>query len=113
MSANTTNPQSDSGSPDVPAVWRAVEKSNGEQQWIHAETGVCVDLQRFARPTQMHDPETSRVDHYEFRLVVRPDGAGEPGTCVDSTTDPDHKYWMALQWLRAHADGVVDVEVDR
>lgn len=113
MSTDTTNPQSDSDCPDVPASWRPVEKPNGEHQWIHRDTGVCVDLQRFARMTQMHDPETSRVDHYEFRLVVRPDGPGTLGECVDRTTDEDHKFWMALQWLRAHRDGEVGVEVDR
>lgn len=108
MSTDTTNLQSDSD--DVPREWRSVEKPNGERQWIHRETGVCVDLQRFARMNQMHTPETSRVDHYEFRLVVRPDGPGTPGECVDRTTDEDHSYWMALQWLRSHRDGEVDIK---
>lgn len=108
MSTDTSSLQSDSD--DVPPQWRSVEKPNGERQWIHRETGVCVDLQRFARMNQMHTPETSRVDHYEFRLVVRPDGPGTPGECVDRTTDDDHSYWMALQWLRSHRDGEVDDE---
>lgn len=107
MSANDTTEPKPNDRSDVPAGYRRVENYNLVEQWEHVETGLSVELYRYARPTQMHDARTSTIDHYEYRLVVRPDGPGSEGECVDRTTERDPDA-MAREWLRAHPNGRVD-----
>lgn len=97
----------------APAGYRRVDRPGEQPYWIHEVTGLCVDLLRYARMTQMHDPQASRVDHHEHQLVIRPDGRGEPGAPVDRTTEDDHAVEMAREWMRSHPDGTVDLEAEQ
>lgn len=100
---------------DAPGQYRLADTVGDQpRQWVHNVTGLAVDLRRYARHKTARD---TQIDHYEYRLVIRPDGFGTPGTCVESTRrgfdfgsgrDPVE---LAYDWMREHADGTADLEV--
>lgn len=95
----------------APPGYRPVDLSGlGDRRWVHEQTGLAVDLFRYARYRTAR--QTGVPDHYEHRLVIRPDGPDGRGVHVDSTTEPSYAVPMAAQWMREHPDGVFDGGVD-
>lgn len=93
----------------APPGYRPVENYNLLGQWVHESTGLAVELHRFSVPTQMQNPITARRNCYKYKLVIRPDGTGGSGVCVDETKDRDHSRVMAEEWMEAHPGGEAEL----
>lgn len=102
--ATTTKPNHDETSPPN---YEPVELTGlGDRRWVHRETGLAVDIYRYARqhsPVSMGTP-----DWYEYQLVIRPDGPDGQGYKIDTTDTPEYAVPMAAQWMREHPGGLFD-----
>lgn len=108
-----TNIPESSGT-DTPAPGDYRPHPGKPNAWIHEHTGIEVDIQRIDRRHHHEDP---LPDHYEHQLwVSKPSGKsafvertttnfGEGGTDNDPVA-------MAVDWMRDHPDGEVDLDAE-
>lgn len=110
MATSNPTPNATDADPRTPDGYEQTRDGLNSTQWQHTGTGIVVELSRIAQPTQMHTPETARIDHHKYSLIIRSGGPGTEGTRVDECTDPDHaRDRMAYDWMQAHPDGGVDL----
>lgn len=91
---------------DAPENYLPVSASVGSRLWEHNQTGLQVELFRYARFYHRTDPTP---DYYEFQLAIRHHGRSAR---VDQTTTnygeggtDNDPVGMAREWMRAHPDG--------
>lgn len=93
---------------DCPPGYEPAEVNGlGDRRWVHRETGLAVDLFRYARD---RTPDATGVpDWYEYQLVIRPDGPDGRGVRVgEQVWERDAAERLAREWMREHPGGRFD-----
>lgn len=104
MAASTTEPTTTDE--PAPENYRHLDTPGDRpDRWVHRETGLAVDLMRYARHRTAADV---MPDHFQYKLVIRPNGPNGSGRAVASATDGDSAQVMATNWMVEHPEGVWD-----